>query len=180
MITYVLILSQSFPFSHRRAGEPTYFLEKMHNALTGQDFCLHITGMDNSYGCTTLWCETIREKKLHTIRANYDLWAKRFEKIAAGKAVLSIRQWVGKPYGKDSTQQEIALLTKDDGIGIQRLEFENGDIWHPLVGGRSSYCPSEIAANDGLSQTDWMDWIRNYDLSKPMVIIHFTNFRYNR
>lgn len=180
MITYVLTLSQSFPSSHRRAGEPTYFLEKMHNALTGQNFCLHNTGMDNSYGCTTLWCETIREKKLHTIRANYDLWAKRFEKIEAGKAVLSIRQWVGKPYGKGSTQKEIAILTKDDGIGIQRLEFKNGNIWCPLVGGRSPYYPSEIAASDGLSLTDWLDWFRGYDPTKPMAIIHFTNYRYNR
>lgn len=180
MITYVLTLSQSFPSTHRRPGEPTYFLEKMHNALTGQDFSLHPTGRDDSYGCTTLWCETIREKKLHTIRSNYDFWAKRFEKIEAGKAVLSIRQWVGKPYGKGSTQKEIAILTKDDGIGIQRLEFENGSIWHPLIDGRSPYYPSEIAERDGLSLTDWLDWFRSYDLSKPLAIIHFTNYRYNR
>lgn len=52
--------------------------------------------------------------KRHTIRANYEFWAKRFEKIAAGEAVLSIREWVGKPYGKGSTQREIALHPRKD------------------------------------------------------------------
>ena len=33
-ITYYLTLSQMFPSTHCRAGEPTYFREKIHNALT--------------------------------------------------------------------------------------------------------------------------------------------------
>jgi hypothetical protein len=37
---------------------------------------------------------------------------------------------------------------------------------------------SELAKNDGLSENDFCEWFRKYDLSKPMAIIHFTNFRY--
>lgn len=173
MITYVLTLSQSFPSTHRRPGEPTNFKSALGNAL----MCARCRKKPKGMCMGECVAGSI---KRHTIRSNYDFWAKRFEKIEAGKAVLSIRQWVGKPYGKGSTQKEIAILTKDDGIGIQRLEFENGSIWHPLIDGRSPYYPSEIAERDGLSLTDWLDWFRSYDLTKPMAIIHFTNYRYNR
>ena len=37
----------------------------------------------------------------------------------------------------------------------------------------------DLAANDGLSTNDWLDWFKNYDLTKPMAIIHFTKFRYH-
>jgi len=32
--------------------------------------------------------------------------------------------------------------------------------------------------NDGLSFDDWLDWFKDYDLTKPMAIIHFTPMRY--
>ena len=158
MKTYYLALSKVFPSTHPRAGEPTDFRNKLHAALKGNARCL---------------------AKRHTIRANYDLWAKRFEKIAAGEAVLSVREWVGKPYGKGSTMRELALLTHEDGIGVQRLEFRNSNIFLPRLEGRCIYYPSEIAHKDGLGLRDWLDWFKGCDLSKPMAIIHFTNYRYN-
>lgn len=155
MKTYYLTLSQVFPSTHPRAGQYTFFRYKLNAAITGN---------------ADYW------NKLHTIRANYDFWAKRFEKIAAGEAVLSIREWLGKPYSKCSTQREIVRLTCEDGIGIQKLEFEKSRFL-PLVG----YKPVEVdmlANNDGLSLADWVAWFKDYDISKPMIIIHFTKFRY--
>ena len=73
---YTLIISKHFPKSHPRAGEPTEFLQKI------EDY-----------------------DKVHTIRANYDFWKKRFEKIVKGEAYLSIRVWSGVPY--KSKQVEI-------------------------------------------------------------------------
>ena len=145
MKTYVLTLSKVFPATHPLKGEPTGFRE------------------------------AFRKNKLHTIRANYTLWAKRFEKIAAGDACLSVREWLGAPYR--SKQREIARLTADDGVGIQKLTFFAGRIIYPTVG---KYQPSvkEIANNDGLHADDWVYWFKNYDLSKPLAIIHFTKFRY--
>ena len=49
MITYVLTVSQKFPTTHKKAGQST-------------GFPLAIKHYD----------------KIHTIRGNYDLWAKRF------------------------------------------------------------------------------------------------------
>ena len=94
--------------------------------------------------------------------------------------MLSIRQWTGKPYR--SKQVEIARLTADNGIGIQKLSFHNDKDGVPSlkffdIDGK--YIDREILANnDGLAEEYWQEWFRDYDLSKPMAVIHFTKFRY--
>ncbi len=102
LITYVLTLSQTFPANHPRAGEETGFIPKFFGAVNGLP-CFH--------------------PKKHTIRGNYELWRKRFEKINKGEAVLSIRKWVGKPYGLGSKLVEVKRLGREDGIGLQKMEF---------------------------------------------------------
>lgn len=154
MKTYVITLSQVFPVTHKRAGEQTGFKEKF------------FYGIDKERD----------DGKIHTIRANYELWEKRFREIAEGRACLSVRQWSGKPYC--SKQVEIARLTKDDGIGIQQLIFYHGSIEHPIIRGGCEPLLSELAYNDGLSVEDWNEWFKDYNFSKPLAIIHFTNFRY--
>jgi DNA-directed RNA polymerase subunit RPC12/RpoP len=116
--------------------------------------------------------------KLHTIRANYDLWSKRIKEVQEGKAILSIRYWSGKPY--NSKQVEICQLDKGSGVGVQKLR---SFMWQYAIidlgeNGTDSMEISELAKNDGLSENDFCEWFRKYDLSKPMAIIHFTNFRY--
>lgn len=164
MKTYVLTLSEKFPSFHQKHGEPTKFAESLSATL------LDASG----------WPSPDSRKKLHTIRANYEFWAKRFEKIAAGEAVLSIRQLVGKPYGKGSTQRELALLTRLDGIGIQKLEFAGQHLCHPRIDGKSQAFGTyrKLATNDGLTEEDWLLWFRDYNLVRPMAIIHFTSMRY--
>ena len=159
MKTYVITLSQVFPSTHARAGEPTFFRDKLHAAITGNE---------------EYW------RKVHTIRANYELWKKRFEKIEKGEACLSVRYWTGKPYC--SKQVEIARLTKEDGIGLQSLVC-NGYAWfYDTEDGTKFFTEvkglENIAYNDGLSFEDWKEWFKNYDVSKKLAIIHFTKFRY--
>lgn len=116
------------------------------------------------------------KEKIHTIRSNYHLWEKRIMEVQEGKAVFSIRQWTGKPYR--SQQVEIAQLTVADGIGIQRLRFLGSNFSGGYI--RNGVFPScKVLANkDGLSLEDWEEWFREYDLSAPLAIIHFTKFRY--
>lgn len=92
MKTYVIILSEKFPTTHTRKGQETDFRR------------LFLNG-----------------NKIHTIRANFPLWEKRIAQIQKGEAVLSIRQWTGKPYR--SKQVEIARLSYEDGVGIQELRL---------------------------------------------------------
>lgn len=67
--TYVITISKKFPGYHPRKGDPTYFSSGI-----------------------------VSRRKKHTIRGNYALWKKRFDEIAAGRAKLSLREWIGKPY----------------------------------------------------------------------------------
>ena len=105
-------------------------------------------------------------------------------KIYAGEAELSVRQWTGRPYC--SKMEEIARLSRVDGIGIQRLTFPLADlnfaeIDYTIMQGASVNPNREIdllARNDGLDYGLWADWFRTYDLTKPFALIHFTPFRY--
>lgn len=169
MKTYVLTLSRTFPATHPRKGEPTNFDYQLLNAVwRAHNMSIGLP----QYGM-----------KLHTIRSNYELWSKRFKQIDDGKAALSIRYWTGKPY--HSKQTEICKLTREDGIGIQKMEFlafqegyrKDAGIW--IAGNVFPIDEREqIAINDGLTLQDWDDWFKSCDLSKPLAIIHFTKFRY--
>ncbi len=168
MKTYTLILSAEFPVWHSRKGDPTFFAGKSFNAISNAEATLTVDPTDDTY-------IDIYDRKLHTIRANYPLWKKRIAEVKRGEACLSIRQWTGRPYY--SKQTEIARLTNKDGVGIQRLEFVDSKLGFPRIGivYQRKY---ELAMNDGLSFEDWENWFKNYDLTQPMAIIHFTKFRY--
>ena len=142
--TYVLTISEYFPKTNPKAGLPTGFI----NAISSH-------------------------KKIHTIRGNYDLWAKRAEKINKGEAILSVRCWTGKPYA--SKQREVFVFEK---IGIEKLQL---DILGWFINDiDSDYTIKDFAKNDGLSEEDFKEWFKGKDLLNPKVIIHFTEFRYQQ
>jgi hypothetical protein len=64
MKTFVLTLSRRFPKTHKRAGEDTEFIEKL------------VCSLSCPGDCSDCHINTELFKKIHTIRANYDLWAK--------------------------------------------------------------------------------------------------------
>lgn len=148
MKKYVLTVSEYFPKTHSRAGECTAFPEQIKHYM-----------------------------KIHTIRENYELWRKRFEKIDAGKAYLSVRIWTGKPYR--SKQAEVFRYDYTHKIGIQKLE------WNPLgwvIDGaliEDLKLMDELAQNDGLTTKDFREWFRgSFVVGEPKAIIHFCDFRY--
>lgn len=149
--TYFLILSQAFPATHPRSGRSTGFRDKF---LSGE--------------------------KRHTIRANFTLWAKRIHEVQQGEAVISVRQWEGRPYF--SRQITLGCVTAESGIGIQKLTFQldrDGCASFNFFDIDGKYSElTELATNDGLSVEDWKEWFRGYDFSKPMAVIHFGKFRY--
>ena len=155
MKRYRLVVSRTFPDKHSRKGDETKFVEKI-----------------------------IGQIKIHTIRSNFDIWAKRIEKVQRGQAVIELYHWSGKPY--QSNQIVFATLDKDSGCGVQALIFPERHISDANVCGDEYPNPtwykgvlsSELAKNDGLSLDDFKEWFKDYDLSKTMVIIHFTKFRY--
>lgn len=170
MKTYVLTISRYFPTTHKRKGDKTFFVEKIEKSLRLK--------YDNVL---------MDLLKIHTIRSNYNFWARRIKQIQKGEAILSIRYWSGKPY--DSKQVEICQLDKNSGIGVQKLEWWNTsscfvaytELPDEDCGTQEFYTElntSELAKNDGLSLEDFKEWFKKYDLSKHLAIIHFTSFRY--
>lgn len=157
MKTFVITLSKTFPRTHIHSGRETHFAHLLGNGLN-----LTEDGLKNC------------RHKIHTVRTNLPLWEKRISEIQRGQAVLSIREWTGRPYG--SPQKELARLTCSDGVGIQVLKLEN--LLSPAVIGGEKVELHDLAAHDGLSFTDWFYWFIKVDFRQPMAIIHFTKFRY--
>jgi len=156
-------ISRVFPATHPRAGEATHFEYKIRKAL--------------GVSCAGRNCK----HKIHTCRSNYQLWKKRIDEVNAGNAVLVLYEWTGNPYR--SKTRELFRFDKNSGIGVQELdmtELENKYISEAnIVDNRAVYADFEtISDNDGLSLKDFREWFKNYNLSKPMAIIHFTLFRY--
>ncbi len=168
MKTYVITLSQVFPTGHKRSGEPTKFRAAFQSGQTCSKCKKRNPAM-----CTG---ECFSGLKIHTIRANYPLWLKRITEVQQGKAVLSIRQWTGKPYR--SQQKELARLTMEDGIGLQRLTFSREMCNFEVDSKGYAIHAGTLAKNDGLSYNDWVEWFKDTALSQPLAIIHFTKFRY--
>lgn len=135
MKTYVIMISMTFPATHPKKGERTYFIEKI---------------VPPNYDHFVLCCPP----KIHTIRANYELWSKRIEEVQAGKAELSLRYWTGSPYNsrKDGSKQEEYLrLTKDHGVGIQKIEFDDF-LYTALIEGKRFGDMDKLMENDGLNE----------------------------
>jgi len=179
MKTHVLILSKTFPATHPKAGLPTYFNQKLMRAVY-RDFC-DIDVVDRE------WIKpSVRDRfipaKLHTIRGNYERWKKIIDEVRSGEAILSVRQWTGKPY--NSKQEEIQRFTNRDYISVQKLEFleyqdgfTGNGIW--IAGHTFPHEHElELAQNDGLSLEDWRAWFAKEDKSQAFAIIQFTSFRY--
>ena len=173
MKQYVIILSRTFPKWHPRAGEPTYFKEQVEIAL-GKYAAVQILDENGRY------IEAILNPKYHTLRGNYERREKIFEQIDRGEACLVLKQWSGVPYR--SKQETIAVLTKEDGIGLQKLTLDPSleccgtvpsNTWIP----RGVPEPT-LAKYDGLSYEDWKSWFWNCDFSKPFALIQFTKKRY--
>lgn len=160
LIRYRISIAVKFPATHPRKGELTGFVDKIKG-----NFCLLHEWLAGG-------------AKKHTIRGNYELWQKRFEKINRGEAVIEPYYWAGKPY--NSKQVVFMTLGKDDGIGLQKLEFSASGLFGMIK--EDDDFPEEsistIAQNDGLSLDDFKAWFKGTDLSKPLAIIHFTDFRY--
>lgn len=143
MKTYVLTVSKTFPVTHPRKGEPTDFAQKI--------MAFH---------------------KIHTIRDNVELWSKRAKEVNEGRAIISARQWTGKPYG--SKQIEFATYER---IGIQVIELTMLGFFIDTI--ESDVSVEVLAAFDGLSREDFVAWFKDgWKQDIPKAIIHFTDFRY--
>lgn len=170
----VLILSSQFQKTHPRAGQKTNFKEQIEIGLEKYERMCYFPSPGKSVEVNTA--------KLHTMRAGYAKWVEKIAAVNRGEAVLQVVTWAGLPYR--SKWVEVAILTKDDGIGVQKVQLNPAAFSvYPVVVTREDGEDVQIdfpyiAKNDGLSAVDCMAWFKGYDLTEPMAIIQFTKFRY--
>lgn len=152
---YVIMVSRTYPATHPRKGQETNFPPAI-----------------------------INEDKRHTCRGNYALWYKRSLEVQAGRAVISLRYWSGKPYA--SKQVEFCVL---NWIHVQKVHVYQisrtqipifGESTHTQIFIENSLIPLKrpelFAAHDGLSMADFNAWFKNP--VEDAAIIHFTQFTY--
>lgn len=176
---YRLSISRTFPMTHPRKGDYTYFCE-----MTACIKCIKKDSDGNKiklncYNCSYYTSDKL--VKIHTIRTNYTLWEKRMIEVQAGRAVIELFYWSDKPYRSKQTVFE--TLDKNSQCGVQKLEFTESCLVGTIKIDNAFPKNTEsqildITKNDGLFYHDFKDWFKRYDLSKPMAIIHFTKFRY--
>ena len=133
MKTYYLTLSPKFPSTHIRAGQPTNFEAALNNAI----MCAKC--QEKPKGMCMSEC-IIGYRKLHTIRANYEFWRKRFEKIAAGEAVLSIRQWVEQAR---EAFRDLCSKYEAQGLLLRSVRFRRDEHTDGLLSINLSYTEKE-------------------------------------
>lgn len=152
----VITFSRHFPAYHPRAGEPTYFVEKIWQSIYMDE---KFRGEDQFYNLCDLGFDLMPHDKYqpkhHTIRAGH-----RF-KVGDW---FSPRVWSGKPY--NSKQIIIAPdIQVKKAWDFKIKKFENR--WyidfgsHSIAYGYEGYSSiDKLARNDGLTRQDFFDWFK--------------------
>lgn len=135
----VIIFSQVFPSYHPRAGEPTFFQEKVLLSLSGSG--------ETSFDDGTEFNLIKIKPKHHTIRAGHR-WKVEDK--------FSPRVWSEKPYNSKQIQFAPDIEIKkvySFSIGLAAV-YVDQQRWidKSFIG--------KIAANDGLDYQDFLDWFQ--------------------
>ncbi|MEK6879094.1 MAG: hypothetical protein AABY22_05770 [Nanoarchaeota archaeon] len=145
--TFVITVSKTFMRNHPKKGELTNFKKKV-----------------------------LSKSKIHTMRSNFKYWKSVIDKVNSGEAILSVRQWAGRPYHKDENgvgQVEITQFTK---LGFQKVKYSRDQF---ITIDKKKFTDEEqlkeIALNDGLTPDEFRGW---FPKTFTGIVIHFTEFKY--
>jgi hypothetical protein len=170
----VIIFSRAFPAYHPKAGEPTYFVEKIWAYFLQKNspmFPWWMKAMEDR-GIASVRDSYDYNPKLHTIRAGYR-W-KVGDKF-------SPRVWSGKPYAS----KQITIAPDMEVKKVWDFEIdENGVI---AIGGKYYFDEIDefgfvgyeiLAANDGLSERDFLGWFKYPQPFDGQIICWDENVKY--
>jgi len=169
----VITFSRQYPAYHPKAGEPTYFVEKIWKALWEANKTRHnpVDGYwqqyDEAFPCQYVEGEDIHTHtpKLHTIRSG-NRWK-------AGDW-FSPRVWTGKPYNSKMLQ-----FAPDMQVKKTIRVYCDGMLWWVNNQPAATHIMEKVAGNDGLLHTDLLDWFRwPYKPFKGQIICWDENVSY--
>jgi hypothetical protein len=145
----VITFSRTYPSYHPKAGQPTYFVEKVWSSLDKLGFPKLNSISEDLVPDSILSRLEDFQPKHHTIRAGHR-WKEG--------DWFSPRVWSGKPYASKMIQfapdiqvkKTWDFLLEDDGC-----IFINGELYaYP----NSDFALQPLASNDGLEVVDMMNW----------------------
>lgn len=152
----VIIFSTVFPSHHPKSGKPTHFVEKLHKSLDMDrepDDVISITAEQINFFNLHVFSNC--EPKHHTVRQGHR-WKEG--------DIFSPRIWSGIPY-----QSKQIILAPDIEIKkIWKVEIFkiSGQTYIGVRVNSNTYTMlplCEVAENDGLSCTDFVDWFNVKD-----------------
>jgi hypothetical protein len=154
----VITLSRQFPSYHPKAGQPTYFVSSAWRSIglfmVADDAIQTLLSEYRDWGLPD-----INTKKRHTVRLG-----RRWK----DGDMASLRVWSGRPY--NSPQIKIADDVKVRVVDIV-LDFKSGLICRNEGGVIHIISAPSLAANDGLSLQDFLDWFKYKENRKKGVAI---------
>ena len=153
----VIIFSRTFPAYHPRAGQPTYFIEKIWE-------CLGLPEKEYSFNCPDEYVNYLRLEK-------DDIWGK-YHTIRTGSRwkagdKFSPRIWSGKPYRspqiiiapdieiKQVWDFEIKTAYKELPLDYEADVIINHRFYHT-----DDEIMKRLAHNDGLSLAELLQWLK--------------------
>ena len=158
----IVINEKSVFYNNKPNPKPTHFVQRI-LVLYGCPRC-HVSKAD----CPNI-CNSVRvSPKIISLHQSYAWWKKRFDTLFKENGVISLC------YGVNI---EFLRLRVEDGIGIQKLIFEDGSLLKPMVDGKYISI-KDLSKHFGLRWEDFKEWCDRYDLTQPLAIIHYTGFRY--
>lgn len=163
----VITYSQCFPSYHPRAGEQTFFVEKVLNQVEShgtynwrnkqyEDLLIHLNEKKIKEGKLTRERIRVFYKSL-----NKDVWDKKPHTIRAGHSrkvgqMLTPAIWSGRPYWDPQiifAQDMEVKKTWDFHIDVNGIySINNQYIFYP------DGTEQRLAENDGLTELDFMNW----------------------
>lgn len=167
----VITFSRTFPKGHTKAGQPTYFVEKICNSLLMALLPIYTDDTPKEF------LQSLSKKyflpKHHTIRSG-----KRWRKGDK----FSPRVWSDKPYASKQIviapdieiKRVVDIKIKESGVILMDGNwfadirfFDNNPT--PLI---------ELANNDGLTVDEMLSWFNNLPFSGQILIWNDTNLPY--
>lgn len=147
----VITFSRTYPSYHPRAGEPTYFVEKMLKSLEPESKTWNPPYAQLLKNGLSLFVGDLIEPKHHTIRAGHR-WKEG--------DWFSPRVWSGKPYNSKQIQFAPDIQIKK----VWDFDISGHDGKFFIDGKTLAECHIfliDIAENDGLTAADFRAWFKH-------------------
>jgi len=162
----VITFSRTFPAYHPRKGEPTYFVEKIWNAIESNSFAI-------SYEKICVWNPELNPDILwpfwKSIQLGYSSMEQKHHTIRSGNRwkvgdKFSPRVWSGKPY----SSKQIIIAPDIEIKKVWEFEISGSEIRidDNIYDGMNMDILEKLAKNDGLSWTDLLCW---FEYPKPFT-----------